>query len=396
MDRESALATADALIAAAVVEEIIPRAVLLVAKDGKVLHEKAFGYAQRYDYGKVEKSEPVSMASNQIFDLASLTKVFATTFGLMILVDEKKVDLEAPVYRYLPDFRGTNKDNVTVRHLLTHSSGLAPWKPLYYHADTARDTYATIRDLPLASPVGQERHYSDLGFMLLGYLIEAVTRRPLDVFLTEALYEPLGLRSTTFRPRSHGLNGFAVTSHGNPFEKRMVADDDFDYLCDEDPYSFTRWRTYVLDGEVNDGNAYHANNGVAGHAGLFSTASELNVLMTLLLNEGVYEGKRFLSEATVEMFLTKDASFANGLGWAMSTDDLPADELPEGSFGHTGFTGTYALGVRGEDVSIILLTNRQNIGVQSSGNYHSVDPLRREITALLLRSLQRGAFAELE
>ena len=249
--------------------------------------------------------------------------------------------------------------------------------------------------------------------MLLGYLIEAVTGRPLDVFLTEALYEPLGLHATAFQPRSHDLKGFAVTSHGNPFEKRMVADDDFGYLCDEDPNSFTRWRTYVLDGEVNDGNAYHANNGVAGHAGLFSTASELNVLMTLLLNEGVYEGNVTLPQVRShavpgEMFLTKlrrrgknnyqvfVASFANGLGWAMSTNDLPADSLPEGSFGHTGFTGTYALGVPGEDFSIILLTNRQNNGVQSSGDYHSVDPLRREITALLLSSLQRGAFAELE
>ena len=240
------------MIAAAVVEEIIPGAVLLVAKDGKVLHEKAFGYAQRYDYGKVERSEPVSMASNQIFDLASLTKVFSTTFGLMILVDEKKVDLEAPVHTYLPDFRGTNKDSVTVRHLLTHSSGLAPWKPLYYHADTARDTYATIRDLPLASPVGQERHYSDLGFMLLGYLIEAVTGRPLDVFLTEALYEPLGLHATAFQPRSHDLKGFAVTSHGNPFEKRMVADDDFGYLCDEDPQTEDVGRGKIACSRIGD------------------------------------------------------------------------------------------------------------------------------------------------
>ena len=397
MDRESALAAADALIAAAVVEEIIPGAVLLVAKDGKVLHEKAFGYAQRYDYGKVEKSEPVSMASNQIFDLASLTKVFATTFGLMILVDEKKVDLEAPVYRYLPDFRGTNKDNVTVRRLLTHSSGLAPWKPLYYHADTARDTYATIRDLPLASPVGQERHYSDLGFMLLGYLIEAVNRAAARCFSDGGAIRTPGPAFNDLSAPVSWLERIRCHFPWQPRSRNAWSPTMILVIC------VMKTRIRLRDGEP----MYWMERSMTGTPttlimespstrGFFSTASELNVLMTLLLNEGVYEGKRFLSEATVEMFLTKDASFANGLGWAMSTDDLPADELPEGSFGHTGFTGTYALGVRGEDVSIILLTNRQNIGVQSSGNYHSVDPLRREITALLLRSLQRGAFAELE
>ncbi len=167
----------------------------------------------------------------------------------------------------------------------------------------------------------------------------------------------------------------------------MVADDDFGYLCDEDPEAFTPWRDYVLAGEVNDGNAYHAHGGLAGHAGLFSTASDLQVLLDLLLNKGVYTGRRLLSEEVVETFLTKDR-FGHGLGWAMSTDVIPVDDLPEGTFGHTGFTGTYAVAVPAYGLSIILLTNRQNVGVDASGYYNSVTPLRRSITELMIEAVR--------
>ena len=381
-------AAAERWIQDAVDEEVIPGAVLLVAKGNEVLYEKAYGYARLYDYGKQRLAEPMPMKVDHVFDLASVTKVLATTLGLMLLVDEEKLELDAPVHTYLPDLRGGDKDSITIRHLLTHTAGLYPWKPIYYHADTAETSYAHIRDLPLAYPVGEDRHYSDLGFMLLGYVIEAVARQPLDVFLTESLYEPLGLTSTRFRPRAQGVEGFAATSHGNPFEKRMVADDDFGYECDEDPDAFSGWRDYVLDGEVNDGNAYHAHGGVAGHAGLFSTASDVQVLMSLLLDKGVHDGERFLSEATVTRFLTKDA-LGNGLGWAMSQDVLPVDELPMGGFGHTGFTGTFVLGVPGSKLSLILLTNRQNMDVKDSGEYASVDPLRRRVTASVLDVLER-------
>ena len=141
----------------------------------------------------------------------------------------------------------------------------------------------------------------------------------------------------------------------------------------------------MLDGEVNDGNVYHVHRGVAGHAGLFSTAQDLHVLMYLLHNQGVFNGDRFLSETTVATFLSRDAH-GNGLGWAMSTDVLPVDELPAGAFGHTGFTGTYALGVPNAGLTLILLTNRQNHGVLESGEYRSVDPLRKQVTASLLET----------
>lgn len=381
-----ALVSADSIIQAVVAEEHIPGAVVLIAQHGKTIYQKAYGSAQRYDYGLQRMDALLPMTTEHRFDLASLTKVFATTFGIMFLVDQQKVDLDAPLFTYLPAFRGPGKDSVTVRHLLTHSAGLYPWKPIYYHADNAQDTYAYISRLSLLHPVGKERHYSDLGFMLLGYLIEEVSGQPLDMFLRNALYKPVGLKMTAFNPPPGGP-GFAATSHGNPYEYHMVADDDFGYLCDENPETFTSWRDYVLAGEVNDGNAYYAHDGLAGHAGLFSTASDLQLLLDLLLNKGTHAGQRLLSEAVVETFLTKDR-FGHGLAWAMSTDVIPVDDLPDGSFGHSGFTGTYAVAVPAYGFSIILLTNRQNVGVNASGYYNSVAPLKKSITELMIEAVQ--------
>src|SRR6185437_11255716 len=128
-----------------------------------------------------------------MFDLASVTKVMATTFAVMILVDRGQVDLDAPVYRYLPDFRGAHLDSITVRHLLQHSGGLVQWQPLYYHASNKAQTYNVIRDMPLQWGVGEGRHYSDLSFMLLGYIVERVSGTSLDAFVTREFYKPLGL-----------------------------------------------------------------------------------------------------------------------------------------------------------------------------------------------------------
>lgn len=383
----SALASADSVIQAAIDDELVPGAVLLVGVGGEIAHARAFGDAWGYDFGRVRLQDPVPMAVNTVFDLASLTKVFATTLGVMMLVDQGKVDLDAPVHTYLSSFRGVSKDSVTVRHLLTHSAGLYQWKPLYYHGSTSGEVLAYISQLELAWPVGKERHYSDLGFMLLGYIIEHVSGRPLDAFLEAELYEPLGLEHTGYLPQLRGISGFAATSHGNPFEYKMVADDDFGYQCDENVDDFTGWRYYTLVGEVNDGNAFYGNEGVAGHAGLFSDAEDLNVLLNLVLNGGEYDGDRFFGDKVAEEFLAVDR-FGNGLGWAMSPRILRVEDLPSGSFGHTGFTGTYALAVPAYDLTVILLTNRQNLDVDASGNYNSVNPLRAAVAQILVDAVR--------
>jgi CubicO group peptidase (beta-lactamase class C family) len=326
------IAVADSTIEASV-GRLIPGAVFLVSKDGRVVHERAFGYAQLNDYAMHRLASPRVMRTSTMFDLASVTKVMATTFAVMMLVDRGQVALDAPVYRYLPDFRGAHLDSITVRHLLQHSAGLVQWQPLYYHASNKAQTYDVIRDMPLQWGVGEGRHYSDLSFMLLGYIVERVSGQGLDEFLAKNLYRPLGLASTTFNPRSHGFTEFAATEQGNVYEKHMVYDPTFGYLYKGDPTAWSGWRQYVLDGEVDDGNSFYANGGVAGHAGLFSTARDVGVLLDMLVRGGTRwagggrgeGGNQFIRPAVIDEFFTRDR-YQNFLGL-----QAPAS-LPPGSF----------------------------------------------------------------
>lgn len=366
------IAIADSLISASI-GRLFPGAVFLVARDGQVVHEHAYGYAQLNDYETRRLTSPRPMRTSTMFDLASVSKVMATTFALMLLADRGQIDVDAPVSRYLSDFHGPRLDSITVRHLLTHSSGLVQWQPLYYHAANSAQTYGVIREMPLAWGVGDARHYSDLGFMLLGYIVERVGGQPLDRFLEQSLYRPLGLRSTTFNPRAHGFTEFAATESGNVYERHMVYDSTFGYRYRGDPTAWNNWRQYVLKGEVDDGNAFYAHGGVAGHAGLFSTAADLRVLLDLLNNRGTYRGRQYIRPAVVNRFLTRDR-YQNYLGWQAPRD------LPEGSFSHTGFTGTYVLGVPKYKLSIVLLTNRQNMGTDARGYFPDLGPLQQAVS----------------
>jgi len=414
----AAVAAADARVAEWVGTERIPGAVLLVARNGEVVFEEAYGQAWMYahaegEYGASAAGEDrpgalrrlddaaIAMTTDTVFDLASVTKVMATTFATMLLADDGDLELDAPVRRYLPDFgrgpAGTSqeapgKGDITIRQLLTHRSGLSQWQPLYYSAGNGGEAYGLIRDFPLAWEPGAGRHYSDLGFMLLGVIVERISGRPLDVFLQERLYGPLGLSTTGFRRRGESgppVSGGAIpqadaagpavaaTSHGNPFEHRMVHDPDFGYRIDLDPDSWDGWRRYTLVGEVNDGNAFHAFGGVAGHAGLFSDAVDLQVLLQLLLNGGGYGGRRYISAAVIDEFMA-DTGDGQRLGW------WAPDYLPAGSFAHTGFTGTFVAGIPSQGLAIVLLTNRQNVGLDDEGNYPNIGELQRGVARVLL------------
>jgi CubicO group peptidase (beta-lactamase class C family) len=380
------IAVADSAIEASV-GKLFPGAVFLVSKDGRVVHERAFGYAQLNDYAMHRLASPRAMRTSTMFDLASVTKVMATTFAVMMLVDRGQVDLDAPVYRYLPDFRGVHLDSITVRHLLQHSAGLVQWQPLYYHASNKAQTYDVIRDMPLQWGVGEGRHYSDLSFMLLGYIVERVSGQGLDAFLAQNLYRPLGLAATTFDPRSHGFTEFAATEQGNVYEKHMVYDPTFGYLYKGDPTAWNGWREHVLDGEVDDGNSFYANGGVAGHAGLFSTARDVGVLLDMLVNRGSTGGRReggrqYIRPAVIDEFFTRD-KYQNFLGW-----QAPAG-LPPGSFSHTGFTGTYVVGIPKYGLSIVLLTNRQNMGTNAEGYFPDVGPLQQAVAKAVVNAVAK-------
>lgn len=372
------ISTIDTLIQKEIDADNIPGAVIQVKQGDSILHRAAYGYARKYNYDLEPIKNPELMSTEHLFDLASLTKVTATTFGIMKLVDEGIIAIDDPIHTYLPEFDDGEKATITIRHLLTHTAGLAQWKPTYYVASNVKERYQYIADLPLQWLVGKERHYSDLGFMLLGDIIERVSDQQLDKYLQEKLYQPLNLQHTTFNPLPKGFKNIAATSHGNPFEKQMVYDDGFGYTVNVDPKSWDGWRQYTLRGEVNDGNAWYANEGVAGHAGLFSTVDDLQVLIDLLINNGRYQGKQIISPAVIDTFLTGN-EFGNGLSWAMDKEFIAAKGSPKGTFGHTGFTGTSIVVVPQDSLSIILLTNRQNVGRQENGTYFDLDSLRQAI-----------------
>lgn len=375
-----ALATADSLVQASI-GQLTAGAVLLIAKDGVVLKESAYGFAHLNDYALKRLDAPVPMRTSTVFDLASVTKVMAGTYAMMLLVDQGRVDLDAPVHTYLPDFRGPHLDSIRVHHLFSHSAGLVQWQPLYYSAANKAQTYDVIRRMPLQWGVGEGRHYSDLSFMLVGYIAERVTGKPLDQFVAEQLYRPLGLPTIGFLPLARGITDLAATEQGNGYERHMVYDTTFAYKYRGDPTSWNRWRQHVLLGQVNDGNAWHANGGVAGHAGLFGTAAELRVLLDLLLNRGTYGGRRYIRSETIDRFLTLDR-YGNYLGW------IKPRGLPDGSFAHTGFTGTYVLGIPEHGLSIVLLTNKQQLGRNRAGHFPNLVPLQEALAAAIVGALK--------
>jgi len=373
----------DRLVEEGLKENSYSGAVLLVTRDGKTVHRKAYGFAREYDYNAARLESPELMTMEHLFDVASMTKVFSTTFGIMLLVDKGSIRLEDPVCAYIPSFCEKEKKNITIRNLLAHRAGLYPWKPVYYHASNKDESLSYIASLPLRYPAGEAYHYSDLGFMILGYIIESVSGKPLDTYLGENLYAPLGLKNITFRPGEKGYMKIAATSQGNPFEYKMIAEDGFGFDCDEKIDAFHGWRHYTLHGEVNDGNSYYAHGGVAGHAGLFATAGDLETLAGLLVNRGALNKEMVIKPETIDAFLQPD-EFGNGLGWSLNPEFIKAESAPPGTFGHTGFTGCNVVVVPDRKIVIIFLTNRQHRGPGTSGLYPNLNGLRRAIVATVL------------
>jgi len=376
----------DSILQSQVDSDKIPGAVIEIKKDNQVICRHAYGFAQKYDYNHLILNPPEKMTIGHLFDIASLTKVIGTTTSVMLLVDRGLLNVEDPVYKYIKAFDTPDKREITIRHLLTHTAGLYEWYPLYYRASNKTESYDLIGKLPLAFPVGAQRRYSDLGFVLLGEIIEIVSGLPLDKFMEQNIFLPLKMKSTTFNPLTKGnFNKIAATSYGNPYEKRMVYDSTLGFRFREiDPVKWNGWRTYTLKGEVNDGNAWYANGGISGAAGLFSTIDDLQKLVDMMINKGKAGSFQFISEKTIAAFLTKD-NFSNGLGWMMDPDNSFMKNSPGGTFGHTGFTGTSISIIPKYNISLILLINRQNTGLLSTGEYFNVNPVRLQIFNAILK-----------
>jgi CubicO group peptidase (beta-lactamase class C family) len=303
-----------------------PGAAVVVGRKGAVVWERGFG---RLDW--TDESEPVS-PTESVYDLASLTKVVGTTTALMILYDQGKIHLDDPVSKYIPEFSGGDKDLVTLRLLLEHRSGLPAGRDLWRIAHTPEEAREAVIQTPLAYHPDQYYEYSDLGADMLGFVVEAASGQRLDQFLAEHVWQPLGMEDTFFKPADSLRVRIAPTEVNPP-------------------------RGYPLRGEVHDENAF-ALGGIAGHAGLFSSASDLAVFAQMMLNGGEYGGTRLIADSTVTLFTTR-AARTRALGWDTCAGDGSCGKyLSERAYGHTGFTGTSLWIDPDRDMFVILLTNR--------------------------------------
>ncbi|WP_284139102.1 MULTISPECIES: serine hydrolase [unclassified Virgibacillus] len=383
---ETKLKEIDTIVLQAINNGITPGAVVLISKDNKIIKESAYGYAEKYDMGNL-LDKPTKMTKKTLFDLASVTKVMATTQGIMKLASENKLSIEDKVSDIIPAFAQNGKEDITIADLLSHTSGLTPWQPTYLHADTPEEVLDYINELPLEYETGTDRRYSDFSFMTLAFIIEEVTGQAFDEYLEQSIYTPLQMQDTMFNPNSKTKKRIAATSWGNPFEYKMIDDPNFGYYVEEDADSFTRWRDYTLRGEVNDGNSFYANQGVAGHAGLFSTAKDLAILGQAMLNNGTYGKVKLYDEETIDQF-TSPYLFGQGLGWELNKSWYMGDLHSPRAFGHTGFTGTQIIVDPTYNLQIIILTNKQNNGPLASGSYASTGTLSKQIANKVYEAMQ--------
>lgn len=346
MSRE-ALARVDSMIEAALADSTASAVALAIGRHGRLVAMSGFG---QLAYGSGRAATPTSL-----FDLASVSKVVGTTSAVMLLVADGRLDLDAPVVTYLPWWsRGDGrKEAVTVRQLLLHRGGLAAFRQWFFDLDGVEAYKSAVADEPLVGEPGVATVYSDIGAMTLGWIVEEIAGQPLDAFLDERLFEPLGMRQTMYRPAPTLLPRIAATELD------------------------TLWRRELVWGRVHDENA-DAMGGVAGHAGLFSTAVDLSVFARMMLNGGVAPAclppgavgepcpvarggdRGILDPDILRMFTsTYDATSSRALGWDTPSEGSSAgDYFTTRAFGHTGFTGT-SLWIDPElDVWVVLLTNR--------------------------------------
>jgi len=320
------LETIDRVIQRGIAAGGYPGAAVVVGRRGAAVWEKGYGHLGW------TASSPSVLADRSIYDLASLTKVVGTTTAAMVLYDEGKLDLDETVTHFLPEFTGGEKDRVTIRQLLMHRGGLPAGRELWRHAHTPEDAKRLIFDVPLEYRPGTGQVYSDLGADLLGMVVETIAGEGLDRFLQRRVFGPLGMKDTQFRPADSLVYRIAPTEVSPP-------------------------RGYPLRGEVHDENAY-VLGGVAGHAGLFGTASDLAVFAQMMLNGGIYDSVRIVSDSAVRLF-TARASGTRALGWEVADGQHGAGNfLGERAYGHTGFTGTSIWIDPDRQMFVILLTNR--------------------------------------
>lgn len=367
----------NALLAGRIEAGDFPSAVYLVAERGQVRFSYALGDAVR---------EPIRHAAKleTVYDLASLTKPLVTGALLALLVERGRVGLDSPVADYLPQFGEGDKRGVTVRHLLTHTSGLPAWRPLYMKADEPSRVLDVIASRPLEQTPGARVVYSDLGFITLGLLAQAVAGSKLDELARREIFQPLGLARTFFNPeQSLRTEVAACESGGNAYERAMC-----EASADADEARAARWREQTIWGEVHDGNAYFLG-GAAGHAGLFSNARETFRLASQFLPRT----SSLFKPETCGLFrtnMTEGLNEARSFAWqlAATPESTAGPSLPPEAFGHLGFTGTSCWIDPTAERVFILLTNRTHARPLPFVNINGV---RRSFHTLAVEALENKA-----
>ena len=328
----------------------IPGAVILIGTLRRTLYRQAIG-------NRVLRPVPEPMRVDTIFDLASLTKVVATTPALMQLVEQKKLALDAPVARYWPPFAANGKEPITIRDLLTHYSGLAADLDLSREWSGYDTAMAMIVAAKPQAQAGERYLYSDMNFEILGELVRRISRETLDQYVAEHVFAPLGMTDTRFLPAQELRGRIAPT---------------------EDSDGHVHWA------DVHDATARWMG-GVAGHAGLFSTADDLATYARMLLNGGVWHGKRILRARTVDAMTHRasppSGARARGLGWDLGGADA-FTRFPTGTYGHLGFTGTMMWIDPAAGVFAVVLTNRVYPDGKGDADY-----LRREVIATVMHAI---------
>jgi CubicO group peptidase (beta-lactamase class C family) len=347
---------AEQLLAAFVDSKVFPGAALIVGYRGAIVLDAAVG---KLDYTR----SSARTSQDTIYDLASVTKAVSTTSAAMMLTESGRLLLHAPVQDYLPEFRGTGKERVLVQHLLSHSSGLPSRARIYLEARGYNEVFGRVCAAPLEYPPGTKAQYSDLGMILLGEIIQRAAGRPLDQLVKESLFAPLGMSSTGYRPGKSLIRRIAPTEN--------------------DP-----WRKRVVRGEVHDENAF-AMGGVAGHAGLFSSARDLAIFAQMMLNGGMYDHRRCFSPSTIARFTAREIG-NRALGWGKPTDaDWTGQTFSPQAYGHSGFTGTSIWIDPQRQMFMILLANR----VHPTRDPDRMPEVRQAISEAVVRALPPAAEA---
>ncbi|MCI0661192.1 MAG: DUF1343 domain-containing protein [Acidobacteria bacterium] len=370
------LANLDEIIPAEIARKQLPGAVVVVGRQSKIVWRKAHG-------NRALEPEIEPMTTDTIFDLASLTKVVATATSIMILVERGSLRLSDPVARHIPEFGEMGKRGITVEQLLIHRSGLIADNELKDYEQGAETAMRKIWVLPPLAEAGARFIYSDVNYIVLAELVKRLSGKPLDVFAEENIFRPLGMKDTGYLPLRRF--GDQIKSRIAPTEKRGGNGQV------ESTGERTQGQEHWMRGEVHDPRAYLLD-GVAGHAGLFSTADDLAIYCQMILNRGEYRGTRILSPLGVARMTEGRTSGGNdgsrGLGWDISSpySSNRGDLFPIGSFGHTGFTGTSLWIDPSSETFVIFLSNRVHPRLDPK-RPADVTPLRGRVATVVASSI---------